>query len=188
MDVRTICLGVLTLGDASGYEIRKQFEEGPFAHFYEASFGSIYPALRVLLADGLVSVTELPQDGKPDKKVYRLTAAGRRTFEVALKETPAADKIRSEALVHLFFAELMEADDLTRVYDDYLNHYLELVSHIEELDPAGIPPGRMFVRGMGLTFYKAMAAYMEENRDQVLAEIAQHRSAGSQQPASEAAE
>ena len=40
MDVKTLCLGVLTLGDASGYEIRKQFEEGPFAHFFGASYGS----------------------------------------------------------------------------------------------------------------------------------------------------
>jgi len=49
MDVKTLCLGVLSLGDASGYEIRKMFEEGPFAHFHHASFGSIYPALSPLL-------------------------------------------------------------------------------------------------------------------------------------------
>ena len=42
MDVRTLCLGVLSMGSASGYEIKKRLENG-FGHFYDASFGSIYP-------------------------------------------------------------------------------------------------------------------------------------------------
>ena len=45
MDVRTICLGLLTRGEATGYEIKKQFEGEGFGHFAEASFGSIYPAV-----------------------------------------------------------------------------------------------------------------------------------------------
>ena len=45
MDVRTICLGILTRGDATGYEIKKLVEDGGYQHFVEASFGSIYPAL-----------------------------------------------------------------------------------------------------------------------------------------------
>jgi len=39
MDVKTLCLGVLNRGEASGYEIKKQCEEGPFSHFYAAGFG-----------------------------------------------------------------------------------------------------------------------------------------------------
>jgi len=170
MDVKTLCLGVLTLGDASGYEIRKQFEEGPFAHFYEASFGSIYPALGRLLDEKLVDVTEHAQEGKPDKKVYRLTPAGRKVFTDALGTMPAPDKIRSEFLVHLFFAEFMEADHLEAVYDRYLMHFKDMVRHMEGLDPTGIPAGRMFVRGMGHTFYKSMAEYMETHRDALLAD------------------
>ena len=45
MDVRTICLGILTRGEATGYEIKKLFDEDGYQHFVEASFGSIYPAL-----------------------------------------------------------------------------------------------------------------------------------------------
>ena len=43
MNVRTLCLGVLSAGEASGYEIKKEIEEGLFSHFIEASYGSIYP-------------------------------------------------------------------------------------------------------------------------------------------------
>ena len=55
MDVKILCLGVLSRGEASGYEIKKAFEEGPFSHFHQASFGSIYPALNALSAEGLVA-------------------------------------------------------------------------------------------------------------------------------------
>ncbi|MCZ6511637.1 MAG: PadR family transcriptional regulator, partial [Alphaproteobacteria bacterium] len=49
MDTKTLCLGVLTHGDASGYEIKKALEDGPFGHIQEIGFGSIYPALAKLL-------------------------------------------------------------------------------------------------------------------------------------------
>ena len=65
MDTKTLCLGVLTRGDASGYEIKKAFEDGPFGHIQEIGFGSIYPALAKLLQDDLVTVTQYAQAGRP---------------------------------------------------------------------------------------------------------------------------
>jgi hypothetical protein len=38
MDVRTLCLGVLSLEDASGYEIKQTLED-VFGSFYNASAG-----------------------------------------------------------------------------------------------------------------------------------------------------
>ena len=58
MDVRTICLGLLTRGDATGYEMKKLFEEEGFGHFAEASFGSIYPALGRLTDDERAAVRQ----------------------------------------------------------------------------------------------------------------------------------
>ena len=66
MDVRTICLGILTRGDATGYEIKKTVEEDGYRHFAEASFGSIYPALNRLTEEGLVSVHAQAQEKRPD--------------------------------------------------------------------------------------------------------------------------
>ena len=65
------------LEEASGYEIKKDIEEGLFSHFIDASFGSIYPALTQLAAEGLLTVRAEEQTGKPDKKVYAITEAGR---------------------------------------------------------------------------------------------------------------
>jgi PadR family transcriptional regulator, regulatory protein AphA len=171
MDVKTLCLGVLSLGDATGYEIRKMFEEGPFAHFYDASYGSIYPALSRLLKDGLVSVTEEVQAGRPDKKVYRLTDSGLACFKQALAEPPGRDRIRSESIVRLFFADLMEPDDIRRVYDGYLTHFESMVAHMRELDPEGIPAGRLFARSLGLNFYQSMFQHLSEQRDAFMSEV-----------------
>ena len=44
MDVKTVCLGMLTDGTASGYDLKKEFES-TFAHFFAAGYGSIYPAV-----------------------------------------------------------------------------------------------------------------------------------------------
>ncbi len=165
MDVKTLCLGALTLGDASGYEIRKLFEEGPFAHFYDASYGSIYPSLGRLLSEGLVSVTEMVQDGRPDKKVYHLTDEGLTVFRAALVEPPVRDKVRSENVARLFFADYMDEDTLRAVFEGYLSEFRTMSEKIRSLDDGYISEGRRFTRGLGLVFYEGVADYMEENRD-----------------------
>ena len=73
MSVRSLCLAILSFGDATGYEIRKESTEGRFSYFDDASFGSIYPALARLESEGLVTVREEPQAGKPARKVYSIT-------------------------------------------------------------------------------------------------------------------
>lgn len=109
MNVRTICLAILFEGEASGYEIRKLSVEGEYAYFIDASFGSIYPALARLEADGLVTSTVQLQDGKPAKKVYAITEEGRRSFLSSLFERLGEDKYRSEFLLFARFASVLPA-------------------------------------------------------------------------------
>lgn len=176
MDSKTLCLGVLMLGDASGYEIKKHFAEGPFAHFHAVGFGSIYPALGTLLRDGLVTCTPTPQDRRPVKKVYSLTEAGRSAFRRALHVPPAPDVLRSDAMFILYFAEQLDAGHARAVLDNYLTLYRERVAFMERLKhecDAGcaIGPGRRFMRGLGLALYRAAADYMEAHRDELLSEL-----------------
>src|SRR5256885_16602755 len=98
MDVRTICLGILTRGDATGYEIKKIFEEDGLQHFVEASFGSIYPALGKLTEDGLVSVRAEVQEKRPDRKVYSITPAARARDLSETVKTPPAEPDRAPFL------------------------------------------------------------------------------------------
>lgn len=179
MDVRTFCLGVLSLGDATGYEIKKQSEDGPFSHFYKAGFGSIYPALARLAADGLIVGRDEAQAGKPDKRVYALTPAGRVALADALTDlatgTAVPDDIRSEFLFLMFFAHLMPAHRVARQVDAHIALYRGCLEQIESKakDPARAadPPGHDFVRGVGLAVYRAFHDYLRDNRDTLLARL-----------------
>ena len=107
MDAKTVCLAVLSQGEASGYEIRKSVEDGPFGHIQDIGFSSIYPALSRLREEGLVSVTELAQEGRPDKKIYRLTSDGRLSLLNALQEPTDSDRVRSDFLFRMLFAVIL---------------------------------------------------------------------------------
>jgi PadR family transcriptional regulator AphA len=120
MNVRTLCLGILAQQDASGYEIKKAVEEGLFAHFIDASYGSIYPALTQMLADGHVSVSEDNQPGKPPKKVYSITETGKTALRKALHVTPKQDKYKSEFLFQALFKADLTPDHLEHVFDEQM--------------------------------------------------------------------
>lgn len=172
MDAKTLCLGALTCGDASGYEIKKMFEEGPFTHFHQVSFGSIYPSLATLCEEGKISMREESQAGRPDKKVYSLTDTGKAALRQALRKTPADDRLRSEIMVMFFLEDYMERDHLQDVFNQQLAFYRANLEKVEQLDDTDVPPERCFVRGLGRTFYRTIVEYMEQNRHMLLGDDA----------------
>ena len=171
MDARVLCLGALHFGDASGYEIKKLFEEGDFSFFYETSFGSIYPALSRLVEDGLALVSEQAQDKRPDKKVYSITEKGRHLFADSLRDPPAPDKIRSDFCFLMLFAHLLPAATVDRLIHDRIAWYREQIEQMEACDGQDEPPGGRFINGFGLAIYRIAATYLEQHRARFLAEL-----------------
>jgi PadR family transcriptional regulator AphA len=168
MDVKTLCLAVLHGGEATGYEIKKAFEEGPFSHFQTASFGSIYPSLNKLATEGLVTVEAREQDGRPDKKVYRLTPAGRRHFTASLMPDPGRDAVRSDFLFLMFFAQQLAPGRAETLIDRQVAFYrghLDVMNQRDADCDGTATQGQLFVRGFGRAIYQAAADYLEANRD-----------------------
>ena len=130
MNVRTLCLSILHAHEASGYEIRKLCTEGECSYFVEASFGSIYPALAKLEDEGLVTSRVEHQSGKPSKKMYAITDAGRAAFVEALHEPIAEDVYRSPFLLFARHAHLLDAQLVRTRIDGQL---ARLDAEIEEL-------------------------------------------------------
>ncbi len=178
LDVRTMCLGALSEAEASGYELQKNFKEGPLAHFLEASYGSIYPALTRLTEEGLVTCSEQTQEGRPDKKVYSITPQGQDALEVALRALPAEDRFRSEFLFFMSFSELMDAGQVSRLIDDRINTVLGKQAILEESNREDLTPGQKFVLGYGHAMMKASLKYLQDNRH--LVEVPQMRPAPAQ--------
>lgn len=173
MDTRVLCLGVLSQGEFSGYEIRKHFEEGPFAHFQEAGFGSIYPALKRLTEDGLVTCVEHQQDSRPDKKVYRLTAAGRQALFDAVARAPADDKLRSDFLFVLFFADLLAPGKVDRLIDDRIALHEHVLAKLEGCDRRHDHSAPAFVLRYGIAMHRAAKAYLETHRHELVGALLQ---------------
>lgn len=131
MTVRTLCLSILYEGEATGYEIRKLSVEGECSYFVDASFGSIYPALARLEADGLVTSRVEQQAGKPAKKIYAITEAGRRAFINSLFEKLGEDEFRSEFLLFARFASELPAS----LVEQRLRERIEMIdAQIAEID------------------------------------------------------
>ena len=168
MNVKDLCLGALTFGDASGYDLKKFFET-TFSQFCSAGYGSIYPALAELTAAGLVSCHALPQRGKPDRKVYHLTAAGRQAFLRTLQHTLPRHCVKSDFLLALYFAHLLQPERLEHLLDGRiadLDRQLEQPQKTERgpRKQSSQAAGPQFVCGYSRAVMSAARDYLRGNR------------------------
>jgi len=84
----------------SGYDIKKSCEQF-LGHFWDESFGQIYPVLKRLEEAGAVEVMTGPEPGNRKRRVYRITATGHHLLQEWLKRPPASRSIRDELLLKL---------------------------------------------------------------------------------------
>lgn len=173
MDVKTLCLGVLTERDLTGYEIKQHFEEA-FSHFFVAGYGSIYPGLAELTRRGLVSCTSVLQEKRPDKKVYSLTPEGRTALIEELMTTPPRHKVRSEFLVLMVFAHLLPPAKVAELAEDMIAQWDEVLDSIDDCmtdEDADLSPGMLFAAGYGQAVMTAARRYVNENKGRLIATI-----------------
>jgi DNA-binding PadR family transcriptional regulator len=185
MNVKTLCLGVLFAGDASGYEIKKQLEEGPFGRFQAPGYGSIYPALAGLARDGLVTMREIAQDKRPDKKVYGLTIRGRLALLDAVTRSPEPDRIRSDFAFATFFGELLPAGRLDRIIDERIAALKHHLGEMKEMVAMALRPGQRFTVGYAIAIYEAQIAYLEANRHVLVAAALESETSVADEPPAE---
>jgi PadR family transcriptional regulator, regulatory protein AphA len=162
MNIRTLCLGILSFTEASGYEIKKEIEEGMFSHFIDASFGSIYPALSQLNGEGLVTVRAEEQTGRPDKKVYSVTEAGRKALARELLVVPARDKYKSEFLFEMLFKDMLPEAHVRLAIEKQLHDLQEELARMAECRASGQSnAGSEFIMGYGESVLTAGSKYLE---------------------------
>ena len=183
MNVRTVCLAILNSRDASGYEIKKLSTESHYSHFVDASFGSIYPALNKLEADGLVTQREEREPGKPPRKVYSITEAGREELLGQLSEAPREDVFRSEFLMIAMYAHLLDRETVARAIDTNLRQMRAKLAVVEDIaESEAHIPAIGWMRDFAHCCMGAHIDYLERHRDELEAKAIQPA------PLSEAAE
>src|SRR5271169_3015071 len=78
IDIKFPILGFLMESEMTGYDIKRRFRD-PIGFFYRASDGSLYPALKKLEYEGMVTM-RAEQRGQRARKVYAITPKGREQF------------------------------------------------------------------------------------------------------------
>jgi len=87
--------------DLTGYALAKQFDVS-LGFFWQASHQQIYRELKRLHTEGQIAVQEVSQMGKPDKRVYSLTDAGRQALQAwVLAPTPRRNS-KDELFIKLY--------------------------------------------------------------------------------------
>ena len=100
---RWVILGMLSAAPMSGYGLRKAIA-GSVGHFWQESFGQLYPALRHLAAEGLVEGRATRGGPGRGGATYHVTPAGRAALAAWLAVPPALEPQRNELLLKVFFA------------------------------------------------------------------------------------
>src|SRR3954467_13107732 len=128
-------LGLLHDSPMHGYELRKRLN-AVLGAFRALSYGTLYPALKALLAEGLirdaghVDGPAPPLAGKRARIVYELTAEGKERFNTLVREPgPAAWE---DGTFDVHFAFFARTDAATR---------LQILERRRPPPPAGGPSG-----------------------------------------------
>jgi DNA-binding PadR family transcriptional regulator len=162
---------------ATGYDLRKAFEEGA-QHFWSAELSQIYPALKRMTAAGWLTRAPAPSKRGPRRMVYRRTDLGKSELEAWLRSEPLGGRERIPYIAQLI--ALGELDDLDATdtflarLQDQLEQKLAILSAAEEetLAEAGGSTDNMDAETfheyislrMGLAAFGARVRSCEENR------------------------
>ncbi len=111
MSLRYGILGLLSEWDASGYDIKKEFDD-LMSIFWHSHLSQIYPELTKLEKEGLISSQHVAQDGKPDKKIYSITENGRKELLTWLFEGPESPKVKDPFLMQTFFMDNVPIEEV----------------------------------------------------------------------------
>jgi DNA-binding PadR family transcriptional regulator len=150
----------------TGYEIKKTMEKST-NHFFNTSYGSIYPALKKLEQAGHLISSEEINNGKLNK-FYTITESGKAQFREWMAQNSSIAMIRDEALCRMFFFSLLENDEIERQLASYfdeltaqINMMLGLQAKYAEYD---IDPWKMKTLYFVIDYY----LHMKESYSKIL--------------------
>jgi DNA-binding PadR family transcriptional regulator len=85
---------------SSGYDLARRFDRS-IGQFWSATHQQVYKVLGRMDEAGWVAATTVEQDGRPDKKVYDLTPAGRAELAAWIAEPAEPEATRSDLAVKI---------------------------------------------------------------------------------------
>jgi DNA-binding PadR family transcriptional regulator len=123
-------LGFLEYGPMSGYDLKKNFDQS-VAHFWSATQSHIYRALEDLESQGLVTSQVIQQDGKPNRKQYQITDAGRAELQHWLATPLPMNGPRSAWLIQVFFAHTLSNEEIANLFEKRIENLRAYLARLQ---------------------------------------------------------
>ena len=164
-------LGMLSFEPMSGYDMKKGFD-GSIAHFWNENYGHIYPVLKRLEKEELVTKETKQTPGKPLRHIYSITEKGRQSLHSWLLLPAERPTLRIELLLKLFFGNEVPVDSMIQKVEEEKAFCTETLltfeqiekhvkSHNNENEPGGIPYWLITLR-YGRHYYSAISEWCDE--------------------------
>ena len=133
-------LGMLARwGPMTGYDLKRWFDQG-VGQIWPAAYGQIYKELNRLQELGWAQMEREEQESRPDRKVYRITPAGREALAAWLGERAEPPQWRDELLLKLIFGAFAAPGTLAEtLHAAIADHEQRLRRYQEELRTHGDP-------------------------------------------------
>lgn len=166
MKGKDIILGILSKKGRTGYEIN-DILKNQLSYFYDGSYGMIYPTLRNLEKEELISKEVIIQDGKPNKNIYSITHKGKEAFEIYLHSELDDDIFKSDFLMRLFFGTSLSEDELKTLLEKEVKkkkmQIAKLKSNFEQWKETGeLTMTQEMTIYYGLTQYEAIMTFLKD--------------------------
>jgi DNA-binding PadR family transcriptional regulator len=150
MSLEFAILGFLNYRPYTGYDLKKIFDT-TVRHFWPANQSQIYRTLARLTEQGYAEMEKVPQDVRPDRKVYSITDAGRAELMKWLAGPPPMVDPRNAGLIQVFFAGQLPDEDLLVKFEDFaaivrttLSQYDQIPGQLEPFQEEINSPRELF--------------------------------------------
>jgi DNA-binding PadR family transcriptional regulator len=123
--IKYAILGLLHYTDMHGYRIKEHIERN-FGHMWSINYGQIYPNLKKLHDDGLITMKEVVQNGEkgPPRKLYSITEKGKQEFLDWLNTSPEKPMLlRDPFLMRFVFFGFGDTERSIEIIDDQIKRY-----------------------------------------------------------------
>ena len=135
MSLKNLILGYLEK-PASGYDIKRSIDES-LSHLWAAESSQVYSKLRAMEKQGLLKSTKEKSSKGPDRRVYRRTREGEKTFTDWLESDPELSHERLSVLAQLhFLSRSRNHEQTTTLLEGVRDRFVERLEKYKALEAA----------------------------------------------------
>lgn len=128
-----VLLGMLTFRPRSGYELKSVLDRSVRHFYWSPAQSQIYTDLRRLAEEGFVTIEDVKQRKRPDKRIYSITPRGREVVQDWLEYGKVeSDVYKSAFQLRLFFGHLLSRTRLLSLVDEQRRWLARNVLILEE--------------------------------------------------------